>query len=125
MRTAFRRTAAGIVRSRAAVGVEVIAAIAIPILLIALFAVGGNMIQHRLVWSTESLKPKLSKISPGAGLKRLFSKVALVNFVKGIAQDRAARHGDDDAAVAGARPARTLVTLDVAAILPLHLGRSR
>jgi flagellar biosynthetic protein FlhB len=36
-------------------GVEVIAAVAIPILLIALFAIGGNMIQHRLVWSGEGL----------------------------------------------------------------------
>ena len=34
--------------------------------------------------SAESLKPKLSKISLGAGFKRLFSKVALANFVKGL-----------------------------------------
>ncbi|MDT3687650.1 MAG: flagellar biosynthesis protein FlhB [Pseudorhodoplanes sp.] len=65
-------------------GLEVIALLSIPFLLLALAAIGGNMIQHRLVWSTESLKPKLSKISLAAGLKRLFSKVALVNFVKGI-----------------------------------------
>jgi len=42
------------------------------------------MVQHRLVWSGESLKPKLSKISPGAGFKRLFSKIALMNFIKGL-----------------------------------------
>ena len=42
------------------------------------------MIQHRLVWSTESLKPKFSKISPLAGVKRLFSLQALANFVKGL-----------------------------------------
>jgi flagellar biosynthetic protein FlhB len=42
------------------------------------------MIQHRLVWSAESLKPKFSKISPLAGLKRLFSSQALANFAKGI-----------------------------------------
>ena len=65
-------------------GIEVIAAIAIPLLLLALAAIVGNMIQHRLVWSAEALKPKLSKISPAAGLKRLFSKQALVNFAKGL-----------------------------------------
>lgn len=65
-------------------GLEVVAAVAIPFLLLALAAVGGNMIQHRLVWSAEALKPKLSKISPMAGLKRLFSKQALANFVKGL-----------------------------------------
>jgi len=66
------------------IGIEVIAAIAIPLLLLALAAIGGNMIQHRLVWSTEPLKWKLSKISPAAGFKRLFSKQSLANFVKGL-----------------------------------------
>lgn len=62
----------------------VLAAVAIPFLLLVLAAIGGNVIQHRLVWSTESLMPKLSKISPGAGMKRLFSKQALANFIKGL-----------------------------------------
>jgi flagellar biosynthetic protein FlhB len=44
------------------------------------------MIQHRLVWSAEQLKPQLSKISPIAGAKRMFSKTALVNFAKGLAK---------------------------------------
>jgi flagellar biosynthetic protein FlhB len=74
----------GLVQFAGKTGLEVVALLAIPFLLLALAAIGGNMIQHRLVWSTESLKPKFSKISPLAGLKRLFSKVALVNFVKGI-----------------------------------------
>jgi flagellar biosynthesis protein FlhB len=74
----------GIIHFARKIGVEVLAAIAIPFLLLALAAIGGNMIQHRLVWSAEGLKPKLSKISPGAGVKRLFSKQALVNFIKGV-----------------------------------------
>jgi flagellar biosynthetic protein FlhB len=53
-------------------------------MLLALAAIAGNMVQHRLVWSAEGLKPKLSKISLGAGFKRLFSKVALANFIKGL-----------------------------------------
>ena len=65
-------------------GLEVVAAVAIPLLLLALAAIAGNMIQHRLVWSTEALKPKFSKISPMAGFGRLFSKQALANFVKGL-----------------------------------------
>src|SRR5712664_2671869 len=52
--------------------------------LLALAAIAGNMIQHRLVWSGESLKPKFSKISPGAGAKRIFGKQAAANFGKGI-----------------------------------------
>jgi len=66
------------------IGVELIAAVAIPFLLLMLAALGGNLIQHKLVWSLEVLAPKLSKISPAAGFKRLFSKQALANFAKGI-----------------------------------------
>ena len=62
----------------------VIAAIGVPFLLLMLAAVAGNMIQHRLVWSAESLKPKFSKVSPGAGFQRLFGKQAVANFFKGL-----------------------------------------
>jgi flagellar biosynthesis protein FlhB len=61
-----------------------IAAVGVPFLMLMLAAIAGNMIQHRLVWSSESLKPKLSKISPGAGFRRIFGKQAVANFVKGL-----------------------------------------
>ena len=63
---------------------EVLAAIAIPLGILVLAAIIGNVIQHRLVWSAESLKPQLSKISPMSGAKRLFSLQAVVNFLKGL-----------------------------------------
>jgi flagellar biosynthetic protein FlhB len=66
------------------IGLEVIGAVAIPLLVLVLAAAGGNLIQHRLVWSSEALSPKFSKISPLAGLGRLFSKQAVANFVKGL-----------------------------------------
>jgi flagellar biosynthetic protein FlhB len=62
----------------------VVAAIGLPILMLLLAAVAGNMLQHRLVWSAEQLKPKLSKISPGSGFKRIFGKQAAANFAKGL-----------------------------------------
>jgi flagellar biosynthetic protein FlhB len=65
-------------------GTEIIAAIALPFGVLVIAAIAGNMIQHRLVWSYESLTPKFSKVSPGAGFKRLFSKTALMNFIKGL-----------------------------------------
>jgi flagellar biosynthesis protein FlhB len=61
-----------------------IAAVGVPFLMLMLAAIAGNMIQHRLVWSSESLKPKLSKISPGAGFRRIFGKQAVANFAKGL-----------------------------------------
>src|ERR1700730_868460 len=61
-----------------------IAALGVPLLMLALAAIAGNMVQHRLVWSGGSLKPKLSKVSPAAGAKRIFGKQAAANFAKGV-----------------------------------------
>ena len=66
------------------IGLELLAALAVPFLLLMLAALAGNLIQHKMVWSFEALAPKLSKISPLAGLKRLFSTQALANFAKGM-----------------------------------------
>src|SRR5262249_49525015 len=108
----------GLMRLARELSLETLAAIAIPFLLLMLAAIGGNAIQHRLVWSTESLTPKLSKISPLAGFGRLFSKQSFANFLKGLAK----------LAVVGAVvtmvlwPARkrleSLVATDPAAIMP-------
>jgi flagellar biosynthesis protein FlhB len=61
-----------------------IAALGVPLLLLLIAAMAGNIVQHRLVWSGEQLKPKLSKISPLAGAKRVFGKQAAANFAKGV-----------------------------------------
>ena len=81
---AIRVDGRGFLGMMSKLGLEVVAAAAIPLLLLALAAALGNLIQHRLVWSAQVLAPKLSKISPLAGLGRLFSKQAIANFVKGI-----------------------------------------
>ena len=101
------------------VSTRTIAAVALPVLLLALAAICGNMIQHRLVWSVDALMPKLSRISPLAGLKRLFSKQALANFIKGLLK----------LVVIGAvfvalmwperRRFEDMITLDVEVLLPL------
>jgi flagellar biosynthetic protein FlhB len=83
---AVRVDGRGFIQVISKLSLDVIATVGIPLLLLVLAAIGGNLVQHRLVWSTEPLKPALSKISPGAGFKRMFSKAALVNFVKGLAK---------------------------------------
>jgi flagellar biosynthetic protein FlhB len=80
----IRTDGAGLLSLMQTLGIAVIAAIGVPLLMLMLAAIAGNMIQHRLVWSTESLTPKFSKISPGAGFKRIFGKQAAANFLKGI-----------------------------------------
>jgi flagellar biosynthetic protein FlhB len=81
---AYKVEGGDLVRLVQKICLEVMVAVALPIMLLALAALFGNVIQHRLIWSVEAITPKFSKVSPLAGLKRLFSKQALANFVKGL-----------------------------------------
>jgi flagellar biosynthetic protein FlhB len=103
------------------IGLELIATLAVPFLLLILAALAGNMIQHRLVWTTETMAPKLSKLSPMSGLGRLFSKQALVNFAKGMVKLLVVAA----VLIALMWPERgrlmALAGTDVAAVLPLAL----
>jgi|SRR5579885_3334598 flagellar biosynthetic protein FlhB len=65
---------------------RLLVSLGIPLLLLALAALAGTAIQHRIIFSFEPIKPDLSKISPIAGFTRLFSKQALVNFARGFAK---------------------------------------
>lgn len=56
----------------------------VPLVVLSGFAIAANLVQHRPLLSLDPVTPKLSKISPIAGFKRLFSTEALVNFAKGI-----------------------------------------
>jgi flagellar biosynthetic protein FlhB len=109
----------GLVQTMQTLGIATVAAVALPFGLLALAAVVGNVIQHRLVWSAESLKPKLSKISLGAGFKRLFSKIALANFVKGLV--KLALIGTVMTVILWPKRHQLdgLVTMDPAVVLPL------
>ena len=65
---------------------EAIAALGIPLALLIIAALAGNVVQHRIVFSAETVKPQLSRISPAAGVARMFSRQALANFAKGLAK---------------------------------------
>lgn len=80
----IRADGPGLIHLAQKLGFTVVAALGVPFLLLALAAIAGNMVQHRLVWSAESLKPKFSKLSPLAGAKRIFGKQAAANFLKGL-----------------------------------------
>jgi flagellar biosynthesis protein FlhB len=94
------------------------AALGIPVVLLYVAAFAGSMVQHRMLFTTEQVMPQWSRISPGSGLSRLFSRGALVNLGKGLA-----KLGVVGAVmVALLWPQRhflgNLVTADPAAILP-------
>ena len=56
----------------------------LPMALVVALGVGACLIQHGWLVSAESLKPKLNKISPLAGLKRMVSLKSLVELLKGL-----------------------------------------
>lgn len=62
------------------------AAIILPMALVVFGGVLGNLIQHKPIWTADRMKPKLSKISPKQGIKRLFGVMSLVNFAKSVAK---------------------------------------
>jgi len=65
-------------------GYSLLMAVFGPFILLMIAAILGNLVQHQLIFSVEPIKPKFSKISPLAGLKRLFGAESLVNFGKGL-----------------------------------------
>lgn len=56
----------------------------VPVIILMVGALLGAVIQHKPILSAEKIKPKLSKISPLAGLKRLFSMQNFVEIMKSI-----------------------------------------
>lgn len=65
-------------------GLSLIGVVLAPLAVLYICGLVANLVQHRPLMSTEPITPKLSKISPIAGAKRLFSIDALVNFGKGL-----------------------------------------
>jgi len=90
----------------------------IPLVILAAFGIAANLVQHRPLLSLDPIIPKLSKISPLAGAKRMFSRDALVNFAKGVFKLGVV----GGVLVAVLLPERdrleTMVTLDPGALLP-------
>ncbi len=63
---------------------EIALYMALPILLLLIASIGAPFAQIGALFSAEPLKPKLDKISPIAGFKRLFGMRALFEFFKGL-----------------------------------------
>ena len=81
---AIRTDGANLLALVGRIELTLLAALGVPLLLLVIAAIAGNLVQHRLVFSPESLKPKLSKLSPFSGAKRIFGKQAWANFAKGL-----------------------------------------
>jgi flagellar biosynthetic protein FlhB len=60
--------------------------VALPLILLLVAAMAGPLLQTGFLLSADPLMPKWSKISPMAGFHRIFSKRALIEFLKNLAK---------------------------------------
>lgn len=67
-----------------ALGWRVIAAIGLAFAVIASAGLAGHLLQTGLMFTTEKIQPKLSKLNPIDGLKRMFGPQGVANFLKGV-----------------------------------------
>lgn len=56
----------------------------VPLGTLVALALLSSLVQHAPMISFQSIQPKLEKISPGSGFKRLFSMRSVVEFIKGL-----------------------------------------
>lgn len=63
---------------------QLLLACMLPIAVVVVAAIACGFVQHGFMASAESIMPKLEKISPLAGMKRLFSGQSIAEFVKGL-----------------------------------------
>ena len=75
-----------LIRVSREVGIRLMAVLALPVMLLFVAAILSNMMQHKPVFSAEQLIPKLNKVSPMSGAKRLFSPRSLLELAKSIAK---------------------------------------
>ena len=64
--------------------IGILLVIILPLAASVIVSVVANYAQHGNIWTAEPLKPKLNRISPLAGFKRIFSLRSVVEFLKGI-----------------------------------------
>lgn len=66
--------------------VKLFAVIAVPFAFALIAGIASGMIMHRPLWTFDPMMPKLDRLSPMAGFKRIFGKEALVQFAKSLAK---------------------------------------
>lgn len=102
-------------------GVLALTVCALPFIALLIAGVAGNMIQHRMVFSASQLEPKLDRLSPLAGFKRLFGMEAIVQFLKGLVKLGVLSAVIVAVIMGEQHRLEDLVRLDLAAALPVTL----
>lgn len=68
----------------ASTGLRLVVVLGFVFLLIMVAAAAGNLVQHGLMFTPKKIAPKLDKLNPVNGLKRMFGPEGWMNFFKGV-----------------------------------------
>ena len=82
----FQMDAASVSATLDDVVIQVAKTLGLTLLLTVIAALAPAFIQSKWVFATEHIKPTFNKISPLAGIKRLYSRKALIEFIKNLAK---------------------------------------
>jgi len=102
----------------------VLAALAVPMILLMIAGITGNVLQNPPRITTEQIGFKLERISPIAGFKRVFGKEALVQFVKGLFKMALVGAAIYVALWPERERLESLILLDVRALLPFTMAEA-
>jgi len=68
----------------ASTGMRLVAILGLAFLALMIAAIAGNLVQTGLMFTPKKLEPKLDKLNPVEGLKRMFGPQGWMNFFKGV-----------------------------------------
>ena len=68
----------------ASTGVRLVGILGLAFLALMVAAIGGNLVQTGLIFSAKKIEPKLDKLNPVEGVKRMFGPQGWMNFFKGV-----------------------------------------
>ena len=88
----------------ASVGLKLMAIFALVALALAVAGIAARYVQDQPTFTGERLNPKLNKLNPVEGFKRVFGKQAAASFLKSLAKLVRRRRGDGVGVVAATTP---------------------
>lgn len=114
--TLDRATTSGLMEG---VGYQLLWILAVPLGLLLVVGVGAHLVQHKPVFAWTKLKPEFSRLSPIKGLDKLFGRVALMNFVKGLLKTIVVAVAVCATVWAARDQLLGLITMPIAGLLPI------
>ena len=99
-------------------GMQMVAILAVPLGILAASSLAAHWVQHAPKFSTEKLKPDVTRLNPLKGFGRIFGRTSLITFAKGLVKVGAAGFAIYTIIWPSRDDVVAMITLPVAQILP-------